>query len=268
MIAETDGSDQYSGDMTAVMAALARRLGIEDDYSKELVEAVEAPSVESFPPSLVERVVAGVRLRTRFLDWIIDEFVVPGGRQVVILGSGLDARAWRLRWPEGTHLWYVDLPNTVKFPVDILGPPDRVSLHVVEADLFNEDWSGQLLAHGFNPELPCLVIAEAVLLYLPGEVASRVADQVAKLSSPGSVLGFTYLGSGNVNTGVSQLAGVTSSLGGDFRSSIDSPAAYLEGTEWSVDIARTYGEYASEVGEEWASDEAGGVSWLCRAVRS
>ena len=57
--------------------------------------------------------------RTVFLDDLLAEAGQQGCRQVVLLGAGFDARAFRLPWPPGTRCFEVDTP-------DVLGPKDQV----------------------------------------------------------------------------------------------------------------------------------------------
>lgn len=44
-------------------------------------------------------------VRTRFVDDHIIEFLhsQPGKKQVVLLGAGMDSRAWRMSLPKGNH---------------------------------------------------------------------------------------------------------------------------------------------------------------------
>ena len=53
---------------------------------------------------------AYVQIRTRFFDEQLVEAVSAACRQVVLLAAGLDARASRLPWPNGTKIFEVDLP--------------------------------------------------------------------------------------------------------------------------------------------------------------
>ena len=56
-------------------------------------------------------------VRTRFFD---DFFLdagprrTPGIRQAVILASGLDSRAYRLPWPDGTVVYEIDQPQVIE----------------------------------------------------------------------------------------------------------------------------------------------------------
>src|ERR1700744_2476180 len=47
-------------------------------------------------------------VRTRFFDPYFTDAVAAGIRQVVILASGLDSRAYRLDWPAGTTVYEID----------------------------------------------------------------------------------------------------------------------------------------------------------------
>ena len=60
--------------------------------------------------------------------------------QVVILGAGLDARAWRLPWPAGTRVFEVDSGSAEATKVGVLGPmtlsaASRISISVDLAEI-------------------------------------------------------------------------------------------------------------------------------------
>ena len=69
-------------------------------------------------------------VRTRFFD---DFFTDAGGRirQAVILASGLDSRAYRLPWPDGTVVYEIDQPEVIEFKTatmaSIGATPDRAA---------------------------------------------------------------------------------------------------------------------------------------------
>ena len=68
-----------------------------------------------------EQAAAYVALRTRFFD---DELLraarEQGIRQIVILAAGMDARAYRLDWPEGTRLFELDHSEVLAFKENAL----------------------------------------------------------------------------------------------------------------------------------------------------
>lgn len=62
-------------------------------------------------------------IRTRFLDDLLRQASASGVRQVVLLGAGMDSRAFRMDWPEGTRLFEVDTAA----PLDFKGSVPRES---------------------------------------------------------------------------------------------------------------------------------------------
>jgi methyltransferase (TIGR00027 family) len=59
-------------------------------------------------------------LRSRFYDdWLVAASS-EGVRQIVILGAGLDARAYRISWPPGTVVLEVDQPGVLAFKESVL----------------------------------------------------------------------------------------------------------------------------------------------------
>ena len=124
-----------------------------------------------------------VVIRTRFYD---DYLLDSGCAQVVLLGAGLDSRAYRLDWPAGTSLYEVDLPGVLAFKENVLGGAEpRCTRVVVPADL-SENWEKPLHEAGFRPELPTAWLAEGLLAYLTPEDADRLLATVTALSAPGS----------------------------------------------------------------------------------
>ena len=54
-------------------------------------------------------------VRTHFFDAYYKDAVAAGIRQVVILASGLDSRAYRLDWPAGTTVYEIDQPQVLDY---------------------------------------------------------------------------------------------------------------------------------------------------------
>ena len=129
--------------------------------------------------------------RTLFLDDLLAEAGQQGCRQVVLLGAGFDARAYRLPWPPGTRCFEVDTP-------DVLGPKDQVlaAEHavpgcerlVVPCDL-RDDWPAALRAAGLDPARPTAWIAEGLLVYLDPGGRGRAAGHDHQPLGPGQLAG-------------------------------------------------------------------------------
>ncbi|MFD5462348.1 SAM-dependent methyltransferase [Kitasatospora sp. NPDC127059] len=131
-------------------------------------------------------------LRTRALDDQLLRAVQLGARQVVLLGAGLDTRAYRLDWPADCALYEIDRPEVLAFKQRVLDGLDAqptARRHTVAADL-RTDWAAALTAAGFRPDQPTAWLAEGLLLYLPGTVERDLFAVVDRLSAPGSTLAY------------------------------------------------------------------------------
>ena len=165
----------------------------DDPYAVAFASA--APPVEgggvSAERAAVRRALAfHVVIRTRFYDDFLLAATAAGCRQVVLLGAGLDTRAFRLDWPPGTGLWEVDLPPVGRFKDEVLAIRDakpRCDRVFVAADL-RTDWPAPLVDAGFDPRAPTAWLAEGLLVYLAADDAAHVLDAVTGASAPGSRL--------------------------------------------------------------------------------
>ena len=54
-------------------------------------------------------------VRTHFFDDFFTAAAAAGIRQIVILASGLDSRAYRLAWPAGTTVYEIDQPKVLEY---------------------------------------------------------------------------------------------------------------------------------------------------------
>ena len=191
---------------TATMVAAARALAsaepdaiIDDPYAAGLVREV---GIDFFTRLVDGDFTApddatgqGIRLmtdvmavRTRFFD----DFFLDAGRagvhQVVILASGLDARAYRLGWPAGTVVYEIDQPQVIAAKAAAmakLGASPTAELRTVAVDL-REDWPNALRDTGFDVGAPSAWSVEGLLMYLPPEAQDRLFDNITALSAPGS----------------------------------------------------------------------------------
>jgi methyltransferase (TIGR00027 family) len=132
----------------------------------------------------------GMAVRTRYFDDFLTAATGEGLRQVVILASGLDARSYRLPWPDGTVVYEVDQPQVIGFKIRTLtelGAEPAATLRAVGIDL-RDDWPTALRAGGFDTSAPTAWIAEGLLVYLPPDAQDRLFDNITGLSAPGSRL--------------------------------------------------------------------------------
>lgn len=126
--------------------------------------------------------------RTKWFDEFFASAGAEGIRQVVILAAGLDARAWRLAWPDGTVVFEIDQPKVLAFKEETLAAHGArpVARHVaVPADL-RRDWPEALRQAGFDATRPTAWLAEGLLPYLPAAAQDLLFERLHELSAPGS----------------------------------------------------------------------------------
>lgn len=129
-----------------------------------------------------------ITVRTRFFDDFFLDATNAGIKQAVILASGLDTRAYRLRWPAGTVVYEIDQPDVIAFKTDTLaglGAAPTAQRRTISIDL-RDDWPAALRDGGFDVTQPTAWSAEGLLPYLPPEAQDRLFDNITVLSAPGS----------------------------------------------------------------------------------
>lgn len=138
-------------------------------------------------------------IRMKFLDDLLQQASASGVRQVVLLGAGMDSRAFRIDWPEGTRLFELDTAAPLDFKTSVLRQEQavpRCERITVAADL-REDWPDALTAAGHDPAAPTAWIAEGLLIYLPEDAVELLLARIDRQSAAGSRMGLT-LGSRGV----------------------------------------------------------------------
>ncbi|MFJ1454934.1 class I SAM-dependent methyltransferase [Nocardia sp. N2S4-5] len=126
--------------------------------------------------------------RTKYFDDYSRTAGAAGIRQVVIVAAGLDARAYRLPWPDGTVVYELDRPPVLDFKREVLagnGDEPRAERREVAVDL-RDDWPQALRANGFDPSAPTAWLVEGLLVYLPADATEQLFDTIHSLSAPGS----------------------------------------------------------------------------------
>ena len=135
-------------------------------------------------------------IRTKFFDDGLTLAVNQSPiRQVVIVAAGMDARAFRLDWPEGVVLFEVDRADVFDYKepvIERLRVRARCDRRVVRADL-SGDWVGRLVASGFDAARPSAMLVEGLVFYLDEAAVPQVMRTVGDLASEGSWLGMDFV---------------------------------------------------------------------------
>ncbi|MBX6362700.1 MAG: class I SAM-dependent methyltransferase [Gemmatimonadetes bacterium] len=141
--------------------------------------------------------------RTTFYDAALERHL-PAVDQLVVLGAGLDTRAYRLP-PETrarVRCFEVDQPRTQAFKREMLAKAgiDTSGVAYVPADLEEEDWFDKLVAAGFDPDRPSIFLWESVTMYLKREAVERTLRTIAATAA-GSVVAFDYFSTELIESG-------------------------------------------------------------------
>ncbi|MEP9392558.1 SAM-dependent methyltransferase [Gordonia sp. VNQ95] len=131
--------------------------------------------------------------RTLFLDDVCRRAAAAGITQFVILGAGLDARAFRLDLGSECVIFELDRPQVIDVKNELVHqyrPPRKTVRQVVAADL-TESWTEELCSAGLRTDRRICWLAEGLFVYLTDDVVFSVIDSISAVSVPGSRVGAT-----------------------------------------------------------------------------
>jgi methyltransferase (TIGR00027 family) len=131
-----------------------------------------------------------IPMRVAAIDAELRAAVAAGCRQVVILGAGLDTRAFRLTALADVAVFEVDHPATQAYKrrkSASLRPLAR-SISFVSVDFERRSLMTRLNEAGFRSGEPTAWVWEGVVMYLSDEALHQTLEDAARCSAPGSVL--------------------------------------------------------------------------------
>jgi methyltransferase (TIGR00027 family) len=178
-----------------------------DPYARKLISPIFywigkifADAEERKGPGVLGFLVA----RCRYMDDALQQALKSGLQQLVILGAGLDSRAYRFEeLKEGVKVFEVDHPASqaaklkkVKRIFEEL--PGYV--HYVPID-FNEETLDKIFEHGYMRTLKTLFIWEGVSMYLKPAAVDQTLTWISGNAGKGSELVFDYLYSSALKPG-------------------------------------------------------------------
>ena len=176
---------------------IAERL-VPDPYGAILRIARRYPSATATVHKIADAVSRGrsrhLALRTRAIDDATTRAVEAGASQLVIVGAGLDARAFRLPVLADVVVWEVDHPATQVWKrarVEGLEPLAR-EVRFVESDFERDDLRERLGAAGHDASKRTIFLWEGVVMYLSDSANDQVLRGLRASSAKGSTLLATY----------------------------------------------------------------------------
>src|SRR5262245_50064273 len=185
----------------------AERRLFEDRFARALlrprlrfvVGLARLPLVGRFVPAFIDHRWPGARTsgvaRTRFIDDGVEANLTSGTDQVVILGAGFDARAYRVAALAQAAVFEVDHPATSaakrRLVEAALGAmPSHV--HLVTIDFNTEPLPSTMSTAGFDPTRRTLFVWEGVTNYLVEDTVDATLRWCASAAA-GSTVVFTYV---------------------------------------------------------------------------
>jgi methyltransferase (TIGR00027 family) len=138
-----------------------------------------------------------ITLRVAAIDAEIEAAVLAGCRQLVVLGAGLDTRAFRLDSLANVDVFEVDHPATQAFKrrksASLLAHDLRArSLTFVPVNFEKDSLASALKRAHFRADSPAVWAWEGVVMYLTDEAVRSTLADIASCSCPGSVVVLNY----------------------------------------------------------------------------
>ncbi|MDV3125679.1 class I SAM-dependent methyltransferase [Mycobacterium sp. 21AC1] len=165
-----------------------------DPYAQAFLDAATARGWRRPRGPMAERIRAISGYAASRTKWF-DEFFIAAGangiRQSVILGAGLDSRAWRLPWIQESAVYEIDQPQVLQFKAEVLQSQHaQPGTHYVAVPVdLRQDWPKSLQAMGFDATQPTAWSVEGLLPYLPADAQDVLFERITGLSALGSRVG-------------------------------------------------------------------------------
>jgi methyltransferase (TIGR00027 family) len=148
--------------------------------------------------SLIERGFPGTRgnlCRKRYIDDKLVEALGSGIDAVVILGSGLDTRAYRIPQLSTVRVYEIDLPQMISYKEGKLrqlygSVPPHVKLIPIDFD--RQHLEDALKDHGYSFDQTSFIIWEGVTQYISETAVRAVLESLAKVRQASHMV-FTYI---------------------------------------------------------------------------
>lgn len=181
---------------TATLVACARGAAGVDPIAQRLVPSaftlLARPAARRFPPMVP--LVELMRVRTAAIDDAVRDAVRRGVLQLVVLGAGLCARAWRMKELRDSIVFEVDHPSTQAYKRARLEGlvPEAREARFVPVDFERDDLLRALEDAGHDARATTTWIWEGVTPYLTYEAIASTLATVRERSSEGSTIALTY----------------------------------------------------------------------------
>ena len=131
-------------------------------------------------PGLHEHIIA----RTKYLDDIIEQSILNGFKQYVILAAGYDSRANRLNIPNDINIFELDQSEVQKRKRSILDKivPRSQKIIYIEIDFNKENLTQKLLDAGFDANKNTIFTLEGISQYITKDSFKSTLNEINQLT--------------------------------------------------------------------------------------
>lgn len=179
-----------------------------------------------------------VRIRTRYLDDVLDEHIKSGVSQIAILGAGLDTRAARKKSP-GVTYFEIDDEETLALK------QSRYKQHDIDADVtfipgnyVTDGLVDLLVENDFDLDAPTYFIWEGNTMYLTlasvKDILTELRTYVSRFSVSFDYMAESVIAKTTGDPGVTSLVEAFASMGAPWQSGIRDVRALAR--ELSLDV--------------------------------
>jgi methyltransferase (TIGR00027 family) len=177
---------------------------------------------------------------TRFFDDFLSRAAGEEAvRQVVLVASGLDTRAFRMPWPGGTRLFELEQPHVLAYKdvrLSNIGARPGCERHAVGVDL-NEQWADSLCAAGFVPSERSVWLLEGFLYFLAESTVMDLLRAISGLAAAGSRLAFDVVNGDTLTSPSTRHWNERMSAAGmPWLVTTDNPEAMVWGLGWAAHV--------------------------------
>lgn len=231
-------SSRFMAAIRAIETERSDRL-FEDPFAAQLAGSETITLIAPKAKAYEDKGTPIVVVRTRFFDDFLMSSVsdIP---QVVILGAGMDTRAFRLPLPSGIHVYEIDQPEVIETKESILkNTLAKTNRHTIKANL-RQPWSNLLREQGYRADIPSVWLVEGLLYYLSDLEVNNLLKTISDLSATGSCLGADL-----VNVKALQSQQKSGELGKYWRSGYDQPENLFAAYGWKASVVQPGDEEAN-----------------------
>ena len=251
-----------------------------DEVNALLSQWQRVAEVKAVPlEQVIAKRIRYIAIRTKFIDDVLNSMLTEAeSKQVVILGSGLDTRAYRLAWSPGTTVYEVDCPELLHYKAQVLQDvTPTCTYRPVSGNLATADaeWVTAILDAGYQTPMPTIWLIEGVMMYLQEKEVHLLLQTISELSVPGSVLVIDGVKVGSILAGQRARKAGRGRVVRHWQFGNDNPQQLLARYGWAAavsepqDVEAGYGRYSESmpIGTETAEQDDGRGVWLVNAVK-